>query len=172
MYPLTHPILRTLHDEHLKTLGLLDRFEGWLRRQGAERVPDVRDGTVSALLADLVANMQDDIGHHFGFEEEHLFPVFSRFAEPGIPAMLRGEHEAIRPLARRLADLVAGTAEGFTPETWAEFHGLGRELVEREVFHVQKEEMGFLPAMDQMLDSEEAAGLAETYARTKTTEKA
>ena len=78
--------------------------------------------------------------------------------------MLGSEHEAIRPLARRLVGLAReAAATGFSAETWAEFHRLGGQLVEREVFHVQKEEMGFLPALDQSLDAEDDSALLATY---------
>ncbi len=164
MYPLHHDVLKMLHEEHLATLGLLDRLDGLLRRLGADTPPAADDGEALDLLAEVAANMLDESTHHFSFEEEHLFPRFSAVAEPGIPAMLQAEHEAIRPLATRLAELAAGVGkgEGAPAADWAELHRIGRELIEREVFHIQKEEMGFLPAMDQILGSEEAAELADT----------
>lgn len=164
MYPMTHAVLRSLHQDHLKTLGLLDRFEALLRRQGADRAPDRGDAEAVTLLGEVIANMRAEVDNHFSFEEGELFPRFSRVAEPGIPAMLRAEHEAMRGLARRLGELWtrAGTG-GFEAAAWAEFHRLGKELVEREVFHIQKEEMGFLPAMDQILDPAEAEALAGLY---------
>lgn len=166
MYQMTHAVLRALHDDHVKTLGLLDRFEALLRRTGPARPPADTDAEAAALLAQVIANMTDEVDHHFAFEEEHLFPRFSQFAEPGIPAMLQGEHDALRSLARRLTELAEKGGGGFESEDWADFHRLGRELVEREVFHIQKEEMGFLPAMDQILQPEDAAELEGLYRRT------
>ncbi len=166
MYRMTKEILQTLHEEHLKTLGLLDRFEGLLRRCGPDAAPSEADGEAAALMAEVVVNMEDEADRHFSFEETYLFPRFSQFADAGIPAMLQGEHEAIRPLSRRLGELAAAAkAEGFTAERWREFHRVGLELVERELFHIQKEEMGFLPALDQMLSSDDAEELAQVYAR-------
>lgn len=163
MYPLHHEVLRMLHEEHLTTLGLLDRLDALLRRLGADTPPSADDAEAASLLSDVVANMLDEADNHFAFEEGHLFPRFSAVAEPGIPAMLQAEHEAIRPLARRLAELAGARGEqGFPADIWREFHRVGRELIEREVFHIQKEEMGFLPAMDQILGSDEAAELVAT----------
>ena len=143
MYPLRHTVLKMIHDEHLTTLGLLDRLDALLRKSGAENPPAADDAEAAALLAEVAANMVDESTHHFSFEEENLFPRFSEVAEPGIPAMLQAEHEAIRPLARRLAELAeAAAGRGGFGETWRELHGIGRELIEREVFHIQKEEMG------------------------------
>ncbi|MBC8157838.1 MAG: hemerythrin domain-containing protein [Alphaproteobacteria bacterium] len=163
------PILQTLHEEHLTTLGLLDRFDRALKKIGPNGPPEEGDSDMALLLADVVANMKDEAECHFNFEEENLFPRFSKFGDPGIPNMLRAEHDAIRPLARSLVKLgSAAKAEGFTGESWREFHQIGRELIERETFHVQKEEMGFLPALDQMLSADDAAQLSEIYEASKT----
>ncbi|MBL6946606.1 MAG: hemerythrin domain-containing protein [Rhodospirillales bacterium] len=168
MYQMTFPILQTLHNEHLTTLGLLDRFDRLLKNIGPGAAPDKDDAETALLLVDVVANMKDEAECHFDFEEGHLFPRFSQFADPGIPNMLRAEHDAIRPLARRLVELGGpAKADGFSDESWREFHQVGRELIEREAFHVQKEEMGFLPALDQMLSPDDAAQLAEIYAASK-----
>ncbi len=161
-------ILQTLHGEHLITLGLLERLEALLKRRRADDAPREEDAEAAALLHDLVAVMKEEITHHFAFEEEHLFPRFSQFANPGIPMMLKDEHAAIRPLARRVTELAgAASSGGFTAESWSEFHRLAGELVERVVFHVQKEEMGFLPALDHMLDIEDGPALAAAYAEMK-----
>lgn len=163
MYALTHAVLRSLHEDHLKTLGLLDRLESLLRR-GADDPPAADDAESMALVDEVVANMRDEVSNHFSFEEEQLFTRFSRVAEPGIPMMLQGEHDALRALARNMDGLWAKAKDGgFDAATWAAFHRLGRELVEREVFHIQKEEMGFLPAMDQILQPDEADDLTRLY---------
>ena len=53
---------------------------------------------------------------------------------------------------------------GFEPATWSEFHRQGSEYVERMVSHIQKEEMGLLPALEDVLDDEQDASLFEEYA--------
>lgn len=169
MFQLRHKILQMLHDQHATTLQLLERLEDLLRRSRPNNPPAVDEPQVAALLSDLAAVMEHEVGDHFAFEEEHLFPRFSRVSDPGIPLMLGDEHEVIRPLAGRIAEIArTAQADGFTPDNWEEFHRLGAELVEREVFHIQKEEMGFLPALDQILDPEDAETLAETYSKVET----
>ncbi|MCP5367882.1 MAG: hemerythrin domain-containing protein [Hyphomicrobiales bacterium] len=159
-------ILRTLHDEHLATIAVLERLEGILRRHGGNAPPG--DWAAGTLFGDLLPVLEGEINHHYAFEEEHLFPRFAQYVDPGIPAMLQDEHETIRPVAARMVALIrdaraqAGGADG-----WAEFRALGQELVEREVFHIQKEEMGFLPALEQIMDSDDDAGLSMTYAEMK-----
>ena len=164
MNRLTLSVTQALHEDHLSTLALLERFETLLARHPAKRPPAANAADVAALLDDVVAVLENEIDNHFAFEEEHLFPRFAAFAGPGIPAMLGSEHEAIRPLARRLVALAReAAASGFSAEAWAEFHRLGGQLVEREVFHVQKEEMGFLPALDQSIGAEDDSALLAAY---------
>jgi hypothetical protein len=48
----------------------------------------------------------------------------------------------------------------------ARFRDAGAELVEREIFHIQKEEMGLLAAISALVDRDTDARLAETYRQT------
>ncbi len=41
------------------------------------------------------------------------------------------------------------------------------DVAEREAFHIQKEEMGLLPALDQMLDEDEDGPLQMAYVEMK-----
>ena len=161
-------ILQTLHQEHMATMALLERLEGTLRRFDPDTAPPADDPDLRRVLTDTVAVLEDEIGHHYQFEEDHLFPRFAEAFDAGIPNMLRDEHGAIRPLARRMADLARGArGGGFTDADWAEFVCLGGELIEREVFHIQKEEMGFLPALEQVVDPDDDGDLTMAYAGIK-----
>ena len=165
---LNSPILMKLHEEHVATLDLLERLEALLRRCGPSSPPEADDETGQSLVAELITMLDDEITHHYAFEEAHLFPRFGEYFDLGIPMMLKSEHDAIRPLAAKAAELgKAGQEAGFTPESWAEFHGLAREIIEREVFHVQKEEMGFLPTLAQVMDPAMEEALAEAYEKLK-----
>ena len=159
-------ILRTLHEEHFATMALLEKLETAL--SAARTVPANDDSTMNRLLGDLDAVLHEEISHHYSFEEEHLFPLFAEFGDVGITQMLAGEHEIIRPLAQELSQLARDARQhGFTPESWEVFREKGLELVEREVFHIQKEEMGFLPALDQIIDSDTDSELTMAYMELK-----
>ena len=159
-------ILRILHDEHFATTALLEKLEKAL--SGARSAPANDDADMNRLLGDVEAVLHEEISHHYSFEEEHLFPLFGEFGDAGITMMLRGEHEVIRPLAAELSGLAkAGRKDGFTQETWDIFREKALELVEREVFHIQKEEMGFLPALDQMIDEDQNSELTMSYVEMK-----
>jgi len=168
MFALRLGILRGLHDEHVAMLAVLERLENLLAANGPRNPPDATQASVAKLLGDVAAVLGDDVSHHYAFEETHLFPRFAELADPGIPEMLRQEHEIIRPLAERLVAIIAqAKRDGFTPAIWAEFHETGGEVAEREAFHIQKEEMGFLPALDQMLDEDEDGPLQMAYVEMK-----
>ena len=168
MFDLSLGILRSLHDEHAATLAVLEKFEQMLTRNSPQNPPNAADPDVAKILGDVATVIGDDVSHHFAFEETHLFPRFEEFADPAITQMLRQEHELIRPMAERLAVIIKeARSGGFTSESWAEFHETGSEVTEREIFHIQKEEMGFLPALDQMLDKEEDGPLQMAYIEMK-----
>lgn len=160
--------VNSLHDDHMATLAVLERVEATLTKQGKKNCPAELDANMTALLNDMTAIMSAEVTGHFAFEEEYLFPRFAEMADHGIPMMLKSEHDIIRPIAAQLGQLCkTAKVEGFTQDAWEQFYDLGLEMVEREVFHIQKEEMGFLPAIDQMIDEDEQAELEMAYAEKK-----
>jgi hemerythrin-like domain-containing protein len=146
------------------TLALLEKLETELNRQGASEIPSADDPAWRNLLTEMAAVLEADVKGHFAFEESRLFPVFSEYVDPGIPTMLQEEHEIIRPLAEALLTSARlALQSGFDAAGWTDFYNQGLELVEREVFHIQKEEMGFLPALEQVLEPDDDAELSMAY---------
>ena len=144
METLTRQVNRRLLEEHQATLALWTRVESALAAGRAE----------PALLRAAAASLGGEIGHHFRFEEEALFPRLAASGEGDIASLLAEEHATIQDAARRFIELVnAGTAE-------REIRVLGLELAERLVSHVQKEEMSMLPALEDLLDDDADAELA------------
>ena len=164
-------ICNNLHDDHMATIRLLERLEEMLSRRGPKSPPDPEDAEFRALLADLSAAMKNEITNHFGFEEEHLFSRIQALGDTPMLTILMDEHDTIRPLALQVTEAEENAREaGFTAEDWATFHDLGFELIERETFHIQKEEMGFLPLLDQIVSPEEDEPLSKSYLESKTTD--
>jgi hemerythrin-like domain-containing protein len=152
-----------LHLAHMATIEALQSLEEFI---GANRKPPEVDALTGRKLKQLAGIMRAEVEAHFGFEENHLFPVFIEQGETGIVTMLTHEHRSILPLALQVADLAtAAITAGFTDATWAEFRDAGGELVEREIFHIQKEEMGLLSAISALVDPEADAELADAYRR-------
>ncbi len=160
----TH-IARSLHDEHMATLALLARLEALLGRHGPAMAPDAAAAPVAALLRELARAVALELGPHFTFEESHLFPLLADSGAQEMAALLTQEHAELLPCARRLAELARqGQAQGFGPARWAEFHALGAALAGALAAHVEKEEMGLLPALEALLDAETDGRFAMEYA--------
>lgn len=153
-----------LHEDHMATIECLQNLDEFLRRnKGAPNLDDKG----KSFLSGLSGTLRGEVESHFGFEEGHLFPLFERKGETGIVMMLTMEHRAILPLAIEVADLAAKAVEhGFDDADWRSFRDCGMELVEREIFHIQKEEMGLLAAISALLDPTEDDHLAQTYEQT------
>lgn len=146
----TH-VATALHEEHLATLRLIARLEALLGRPA----PDIPDAPTSALLRDIQQAVVREIGPHFRFEEEFLFPRLQAAGEDEMAALLAEEHARILPLALHLAELAGqGSGQGLTPDRWRDFAAAGAAFAEALAAHVEKEEAGMLPALDDLLDVE------------------
>lgn len=142
------------HREHLELLGRVER--GVLRGADAE---------LPALAGPLVRQLEQEVGHHFGFEEEQLFPRMSEAGDGDLAELLAEEHESIRAVAAELLPLArAAAGSGLDPAQWPAFRRLALELVERMVAHIQKETMALLPLIDDLLDEDIDRELTFTYA--------
>ncbi len=161
-------ICRTLHEDHMATVRVLENLETALTRIGRKAPPDPNDPDLGRLLGDVSAVMQGEITSHFAFEEEHLFPLIEEMGETPMLEILRDEHDTIRPLAARIGEAIkAYRAGALTPESWADLYDWGLELAERETFHIQKEEMAFLPLLDQIVEPEDDSALSMAFAEAR-----
>src|SRR5689334_5567813 len=98
--PFTTQVSRRLHEEHEATLAL------WARVQ---RLPNKPDADGVQLLRRAAAALEGEIGRHFRFEEEALFPRLAAAGEGDLGELLSEEHVGIREAAARLdAALAAG----------------------------------------------------------------
>lgn len=147
---------RTLDDEHRATLALLEQLERALARGAA--------GEAGALARPLLRLMEHEVVHHFGFEEDELFPRLRDAGDGDMAELLAGEHADIRDLCTELRPLALALADGpLAAPRQAEFRRLALELVERMVAHIQKETMGLLPLLEDLLDDETDRELALAY---------
>ncbi|CAA7615800.1 hemerythrin domain-containing protein [Magnetospirillum sp. SS-4] len=153
-----------LHQAHMTTIEALQSLEEFL---GANRKPPQVDDLVARRMKQLSRTLRSEVESHFGFEENHLFKAFVEQGETGIVTMLTHEHRSILPLAIQVADLALAAAEGgsFSESAWTEFKDAGSELIEREIFHIQKEEMGLIAAISALIDPEADQELADIYRR-------
>jgi hemerythrin-like domain-containing protein len=160
----TNRVSRTLHDEHRATVALMERLEQLIARHKRGSPPDTADRGTIQLFSDLSVGLETEVERHFAFEEDHLFSYLRAIGDEAIGAHLTDEHLAIRPLGKRVATLAReASANGFDAAKWNEFRGLGEELCERMLAHVQKEEMALLPLLEENMDADTEARLYREY---------
>ena len=75
-----------IHREHVETLGLLERVEAALAK--AKAAPAPGDAAWTRLLRELDTNLANEIGRHFGFEEEELLPLLASGGDRDIAMLL------------------------------------------------------------------------------------
>lgn len=152
-----------LHEEHRINLDLLGRVEQALAR--APRGGAGADPDLVRLVAALGHHLAQEVQRHFDFEERELFSRMKEAGDGEIASLLMDEHEAIRAVTAELLPLTqaasAGTLDG---AGWDALKRGALELVERQVAHIQKEEMALLPALDDLLDDETDRELTFAYA--------
>lgn len=152
-----------LHEEHRASLDLLGRVEQALAR--APRGEGARAPDLIKLVGALARSLEQDIDRHFGFEERELFPRMSEAGDGEIAMLLTEEHDAIRAVAKELLPLTRAAASGTLDAAgWDALKRGALEMVERQVAHIQKEEMALLPLLDDLLDDETDRQLAFDYA--------
>lgn len=150
-------VSQALDDEHRSSLELLGRAERVFARPGDPEAP--------ALAGRLARLLEHEIGRHFGFEEDQLFPRMAEAGDGDLAAMLREEHETIRAVAEELLPLARAAAAGTLAAADAgTLRRLVLEIVERQVAHIQKETMALLPLLDELLDDHTDRELAFSYA--------
>ena len=153
----------TLHEEHRANLDLLGRAEQALAR--APRGDGAREPDLVKLVVALARSLEQDIDRHFGFEEKELFPRMSEAGDGEIAMLLTEEHDAIRDVAQELLPLTRAAAAGTLDGAgWDALKRGALELVERQVAHIQKEEMALLLLLEDLLDDETDRQLAFDYA--------
>lgn len=155
---------RTLHAEHQEHLALLGRVEAALARLprgDARRQPELQ-----RLLAALAHELQVQTPRHFDFEEQQLFTRMTGSGDGPIAALLTEEHAAMRDVAAELAPLLGAARQGTlaADDDWLQLQQCALELVERQVSHIQKEEMALLPMLEELLDEDTDRQLAMDYA--------
>jgi hemerythrin-like domain-containing protein len=160
---ITRQTSRALHEEHRANLTLLGRVEMAFAR--APRRGAARDPELAKLAGALANQLEQDVGRHFEFEERELFVRMAEAGDVDIASLLADEHDAIREVAAQVIPLARAAADGALDDAgWAALASGALELVERQVSHIQKEEMALLPLLEDLIDDDTDRQLALEYA--------
>lgn len=160
MYSYLRQVSRALDEEHRATLDLLDRVERAFPRPGESRAADL-----GGLVGAFCKHLQRELERHFEFEERELFPRLIDAGDGDMAALLLDEHHAVHTVAAELLPLGDAAAAGTLDDAgWAQLKRLTLEMIERLRAHIQKETMGLLPLVDDLLDEDADRDLAFAYA--------
>jgi len=159
----TRQVSQALDIEHRANLDLLGRIEQvFARGSTADRVDDPGFAKLAGAFVRLI---DQDVGRHFDFEEQELFPRMSDAGEADIAELLKEEHDAIREVAAEILPFARAAAAGTLDAAGHDALKRGAlEMVERQVAHIQKETMALLPLIEDLLDEEVDRELAFAYA--------
>ena len=155
-------ITRMLHEDHMNKLALMGRLE---KLAGQPQPGNTEDQQTRNLLDDIVAELGRAPDPHFELEERELFPRLAQQGMSEIGELLNDEHRTIEAIAGSLVQIAEdGRRQNFDTESWASFRRLAGELVTVLTGHIDKEEMGLLPMIEEILDADEDSSLAMGYA--------
>ncbi len=153
-----------LHAEHEQTLSMLNALEDIILGRPADEPLDLGADGAREILETLITVVDQDVNKHFLFEETELFPILRQKGAADMADLLTHEHVVIRPLAEGLK-LIARTAleTGFDRDGWGQFRVHVMDLMERETWHIQKEEMGLVRVLAYFIDADTDRILAQRY---------
>jgi hemerythrin-like domain-containing protein len=151
-------VSRMLDDEHAANVALLCQLQLATSRCASF------DATHRPLMAQVVRLLEHEVGRHFGFEEEQLFPRLQESGDGGLALLLQEEHESIRAVGADLLPLARNAAGGTIDDAgWTRLRPLALELAERLTAHIDKETQALLPLVDDLLEEETDRELAFAY---------
>lgn len=160
----TRATARAMHEDHMAALALLGRVEQFLAQHAGETPPDSAQPDTRMLLGDLKAAVNSEITSHFAFEEDALFPIMTEAGADDMSRILKDDHAVLLPLGMRLAELAGAAGQaGFTADSWAEFRRASGEFIDGLRGHIDKEEMGLVPALEEVLDEDQDDELIRAY---------
>ena len=142
---------RLINEDHDRTAAILNRLEAHLDQAEARGIPPL-DTEVRALVADLNTELETELTTHFDFEERVLFPLIADSGGHEMVQHLLNEHEAMRPIGKRLQRYCAlALRDGFDEDSYGPFVHFGGDLLDRLERHLQVEETSFLLAVEALM---------------------
>ena len=150
---LRRQVTQAMHEEHMATLELLGELERTVTASIDSAPPDSAQPATRDLLVALVENLEHEVGRHFDFEEQKLFPVLTAGGKGELAGILRHEHDAIRAYTPKLLELAnLGLTSGLAPGDWNSFRHYSVALIAQHHAHMRREESEMIPALEKLID--------------------
>lgn len=157
-------ISKRLSREHQEVMALLDRMSRLLR--GAASPLDWREPSARKIMTELKGALATEIPNHFAIEERELFPLFEAEGGEDMVGLLLADHRVILELAREIQPLVEkvlAAGAPLEPGEWEILRAKGIAFATELASHAEKEEFGFVPSLDELLDPATAARIHNLY---------
>lgn len=159
-------ISKRLSREHEGVTALLGRLEKFLQPYRIEHRPDWQSPDAQRILNDLKGALRTGIPNHFAIEEQELFPLYAEDGGEDMVELLLADHQAILNLVREIQPLVEkalSAPDGLSQTEWGTFRAQCHVFVTELCSHAEKEDFGFVPAMDDLLDPATAKLILDRY---------
>ncbi len=159
-------ISKRLSREHQEVTALLNRLEKFVQAHGPAGQPDWQDAEARRLMSDLRGALRSGVPNHFAIEEQELFPRYAQEGGADLVDLLLADHLVILDLAEELKPLLEKTLnspDALSQAEWETFRAKGNAFVTELRSHAEKEEFGFMPAMDELMDPVTAKHIFDCY---------
>jgi len=159
-------ISKRLSREHQDVTALLSRLEKFLQSCGIARQPDWQGPEARRIMGDLRGALRTEIPNHFGIEEQELFPLYAQEGGADMVELLLADHQVILDLADEIKPLVEKTLESsdsLSQTEWETFRAKCNVFVTELGSHAEKEDFGFVPAVDELMDPATAKRIFDRY---------
>lgn len=141
-----------LHDEHEATLRLAARVSDMIQSSG-NAPPDPAEARIGRTLDELARAISGEVRNHFACEEDAIFPILRENGHGAMADLLTAEHRKILPVGDKLAALSLELRKGaINGQDWRLFCQLARQFFDELSAHIEKEEAGLAPLVDEFVD--------------------
>lgn len=159
-------ISRRLSREHQDVAALLARLENFIRLFGDGPQPEWQGQETRRILSDLKGVLRTELPNHFSIEEQELFPLYAQEGGADMVELLLADHRVILDLLEEIKPLLEkalGSSDGLSQTEWDAFRAKCNVFVTELGSHAEKEEFGFVPAVDELLDPPTAKRIFDRY---------
>ena len=161
-------ISKRLSREHQDVTALLARLENFMRSCGIDNQPDWQGPETRWILSDLKGVLSTEVPNHFAIEEQELFPIYALEGGADMVELLLADHRVILDLIDEIKPLLekaVSSPDDLSQTEWKIFRAKCTVFVTELGSHAEKEEFGFVPAVDELMDPPTAKRIFDRYLR-------
>ena len=159
-------ISKCLSHEHQEARVLLERFRNFFQAHGIKQQPDWTSHEARKIVSDLKCALESNIPNHFAIEEQELFPIMDGAGYGELVEILLEDHKVILGLVGQVKCIVLKIHSSSAPLTqgdWEMLYRQGSALVTELMAHAAKEDAGLMPAIEEVLNEQEAEEIYKRY---------